>query len=101
MKAHHLINCFAFVLLVTLTTPTIAGPSPTPAIPGTEARAASLNQRLQEIKAMDKSDLAGTEKRALRKEVKEIKKELATMSGGVYLSVGAILLIALLLILLL
>lgn len=101
MKAHHLINCFAFVLLVTLTTPTVAGPYAPSSLPDTEARAALLNERLQEIKAMDKSDLAGSEKRALRKEVKEIKKELATMSGGVYLSVGAILLIALLLILLL
>ena len=40
-------------------------------------------------------------KKALRREVREIKKELAAVGGGVYLSIGAIILIALLLILLL
>lgn len=66
-----------------------------------EIRAAELQNRLEEINAMDKTELSRAEKKVLRKEVKEIKKELATMSGGVYLSVGAIILIALLLILLL
>jgi hypothetical protein len=37
----------------------------------------------------------------LRKEVKTIKKELAQANGGVYLSVGAVIIIILLLILLL
>jgi hypothetical protein len=64
-------------------------------------KAVLLQNRLDEIKALDKSTLTHSEKKMLRREVKEIKKELATASGGVYLSVGAILLIALLLILLL
>lgn len=63
--------------------------------------AVRLNKRLEEIREMDKSRLSKAEKKALRGEVRMIKKELATMRGGVYLSVGAILLIALLLILLL
>lgn len=66
-----------------------------------EARAIELQNRLEEIKAIDKNELSRVEKKALRREVKEIKKELAAVSGGVYLSVGAIILIALLLILLL
>jgi Skp family chaperone for outer membrane proteins len=66
-----------------------------------EARAIELQTRLEEIKAMDKTDLTRTEKKELRHEVRKIKKELATKAGGVYLSVGAIILIALLLILLL
>lgn len=66
-----------------------------------EATAIQLQNRLEEIKALDKHELSREEKKALRREVKEIKKELAAISGGVYLSIGAIILIALLLILLL
>lgn len=66
-----------------------------------EERAKILNDRLIEIKEMDKSSMTVTERRELRKEVKEIKEELAQLSGGVYLSIGAIIVILLLLILLL
>ena len=66
-----------------------------------EAYAKQLSSRLEEIKAMDTKNMTRAEKKALRVEVKTIKKELAAVSGGVYLSIGAILLIALLLILLL
>jgi predicted PurR-regulated permease PerM len=64
-------------------------------------RAQQLIQRLEDIRGMNKSELTRMEKKSLRKEVKEIKKEMKTMSGGVYLSVGAILIVILLLILLL
>jgi uncharacterized protein (DUF2141 family) len=57
--------------------------------------------RLEEIKTMDKSNLTRTEKKSLRKEVRTIKANLADLNGGVYLSVGAIIIIVLLLILLL
>ncbi|WP_445712773.1 hypothetical protein [Flavobacterium sp.] len=57
--------------------------------------------RLNEIKAMDKSDMSSTEKKALRKEVKVIKSSLRSSNSGIYLSVGAIIIIVLLLILLL
>ena len=63
--------------------------------------AKTLMHRLEEIKSMDRSNMTRTEKKALRKEVKSIKKELATSGGGVYLSVGAIIIIILLLILIL
>ena len=53
------------------------------------------------IDAMDKSELSAPEKKELRKEVRSIKKELRDISGGVYLSVGAVIIIILLLILLL
>ena len=65
------------------------------------ARAQQLLQRLEYIKGMDKSEMTRLEKKSLRKEVKEIKKEMKVMSGGVYLSVGAIIIVILLLILLL
>jgi hypothetical protein len=64
-------------------------------------RAEVLTQRLEEIKNMDKSDMSRMEKKDLRNEVKDIKKEMKGMSGGVYLSVGAIIIVILLLILLL
>jgi hypothetical protein len=66
-----------------------------------ESRAMHLHNRLEEIKSIDKRTLSHSEKREMRREVRAIKKELAAISGGVYLSVGAIILIALLLILLL
>jgi hypothetical protein len=57
--------------------------------------------RVDEIKSMDKSDLSRAEKKALRKELKELKSQARAIGGGVYLSVGAIIIIILLLILIL
>ena len=56
--------------------------------------------RLNEIKAMDKSNMSRLEKKALRKEVRSINKGLRTSGNGIYISVGAILIIILLIILL-
>jgi hypothetical protein len=58
-----------------------------------------LEKRLLEIKSMDISKLSRLEKRTLRKEVKAIEKQMD--NGGVYVSVGAIIIIVLLLILIL
>jgi hypothetical protein len=60
-----------------------------------------LLSRLDEIKAMDKSSLKSSEKKALRKEVRAINAELRSSGYSIYLSVGAIIIIILLLILLL
>ncbi|OAB29409.1 hypothetical protein SAMN05444395_10618 [Flavobacterium fryxellicola] len=60
-----------------------------------------LLNRLDEIKAMDKSSLNSVEKKELRKEVRAIKTELRSTGNGVYLSVGAVIIVILLLILLL
>jgi hypothetical protein len=57
--------------------------------------------RLEEIKAMDKSEMNYSEKKVLRKEVRAINANLKSSNSGVYLSVGAIIIIILLLILLL
>ncbi len=65
------------------------------------ARAKTLLSRLEEIKALDRSEMSFTEKRALRKEVRSIKSELTVLGGGVYLSVGGIIIILLILILIL
>ena len=65
------------------------------------AEAATWLARLDEIKEMDKSTLTGTERKELRQEVRTIKANLKETSGGVYLSVGAIILLVVLLVLLL
>jgi hypothetical protein len=57
--------------------------------------------RVEEIRNMDKSNLTRDEKKALRKELREMKDKARALSGGVYLSVGAIIIIILLLILIL
>lgn len=64
------------------------------------AEARTLLLRLDEIKAMDKTKLNASEKKNLRKEVRSIKRELKNISGGVYISAGALIVILILLILL-
>ncbi|HEX8608089.1 MAG TPA: hypothetical protein VF679_05560 [Pedobacter sp.] len=61
----------------------------------------TIVNRVEEIKAMDKSDLTKAEKSELKSELKELKKQARATGGGVYLSVGAIIIIILLLILIL
>jgi hypothetical protein len=61
----------------------------------------SLENRLNEISTMDKSGLSHKEKNTLRKETRSIKNALNSDSGGVYISVGALLIIIILLIILL
>lgn len=60
-----------------------------------------ITDRVEEIKAMDKSDLSKSERKALRNELKDLKQQARATGGGVYLSVGAIIIIILLLILIL
>ncbi len=100
MKINSLVKFLLVIVILAGNVPSFASSSPVPLTENREADASRLNNRLEEIKAMDKTVLSRTEKKALRREVRAIKKELAA-SGGVYLSVGAIILIALLLILLL
>ena len=60
----------------------------------------ALVLRLNEIKNMDKSRLSSSEKKELRKELRTMKRE-ARKSSGVFLTVGALLIVIVLLILLL
>lgn len=65
------------------------------------AELSRIMSRVEAIKAMDKSNLSKAERKDLRKELKEMKKKANGIGGGVYLSVGAIIVIILLLILIL
>lgn len=81
------------------TTPTLTS-KPATTTPES-ARAEELVNRLEEIKAMDMKSLSRSEKRAVRKEVRAIEKEMKQMSGGgVYISVGALLVIIILILIL-
>lgn len=102
-----MIAAATMLLLVTsVTYPLQAATEPratTPPIsePLTAEKVTVLTNRLEEIGAMDKSTLSSTEKKALRKEVRTIKRDITAAGGTVYLSVGALLLIIILLIVLL
>jgi hypothetical protein len=69
--------------------------------PAEASEAKALELRLNEINALDKSNLKSSEKRSLRKEVKSIKHKLNELGGGLYISVGAAIIIILLLVILL
>ncbi|WP_114748328.1 hypothetical protein [Pleomorphovibrio marinus] len=64
-----------------------------------EARLEELKERVHEIKAMEFSTMTKTEKKEIRNELREINKETKRVSGGVYISFGAIIIILLILIL--
>lgn len=64
------------------------------------ARIEELTQRLEEIQATDISSLNKNDRKALKREIKEIKKEIS-LDDRITLSVGAVIIILLLLIIIL
>jgi hypothetical protein len=66
-----------------------------------QAKIDANNIRIQEIKSIEKSEMSRNEKKILRKEIRDLKKKSAGLSGGVYISIGALLLIILILIIVL
>jgi hypothetical protein len=65
------------------------------------AKITVLVNRVNEINAMDRSSLTHTEKKALRKELRSIKREVNHTQGSVvYISSGLLILIIVLIILL-
>ncbi|RYE28067.1 MAG: hypothetical protein EOP42_17885 [Sphingobacteriaceae bacterium] len=66
-----------------------------------EARLQAIKERVEEIKAMDKAQLSKEERQELKSELKTMKTQARALGGGIYLSVGAIIIIILLLILIL
>jgi hypothetical protein len=76
--------------------------APAPTSPAAkEAEMSGLENRLEEIKAMDLENMPRSEKRKYAKEVKQIQKKMNAVGGGVYISAGALLVILILLIVLL
>ncbi|MFM6953582.1 MAG: hypothetical protein ACKOWL_01190 [Sphingobacteriaceae bacterium] len=101
MKSRLLLFALALMLL---SSTSYAKPHAKPATLSTEQerRVAQIDARVHEIRAMDLSSLSSQERKTLRKEVIQLKKEAGGIaSGGVYLSVAAIIIILLVLILIL
>lgn len=103
MKTSKIFKMFMLIVVLAIASPAVSiASTPTdPAMANREEQLGRMQNRLEEIRSMDIKKMSREEKKALRTEVRTIKKEMAAVSGGVYLSIGAILIIALLLILLL
>jgi hypothetical protein len=103
MKTHRMLQSMMVVFLISIGTPVLATVSENvmPATETAEQKLERLNRRIEEIKSIDKSTLSRSERKALKREVREIRDEAKAISGGVYLSIGALLLVIILLILLL
>ncbi|RZL32404.1 MAG: hypothetical protein EOO96_14140 [Pedobacter sp.] len=97
---------YSLILLVTLSASANANPivNENPKAELTAEQKLELDhitKRVEEIKSMDKSDLTKVERKALKKEVKELKKRADFLNQNVTLSLGAIIIILLLLIIIL
>lgn len=100
--------CLMLVLLTLAFNPftSLANGSTDPApvettTPPASEEAEVLIARLETIQQMDFSTMTRLEKKSLRKEVRQINKDLKVLSGGVYLSASAIIIILLIAILIL
>jgi hypothetical protein len=75
---------------------------PAESVEAAEAEEAqALLLRLDEIKAMDKSNLTSSDKKDLRNEVLLIRENLKDIGGGVYISGAAVLIILIVLLIVL
>ena len=112
MRFNNLLKAFTLSLFIALALPATTNAvnlkinfSTLPGDSAAENKAvAKIVQRVYEIQTLDKSNLSASEKKVLRKELKELKKEAqakANNNNGIYLSIGAVIVIILLLILLL
>jgi Flp pilus assembly protein TadB len=66
-----------------------------------EERVQQIKQRIEEIRAMDKSQLSKIERKDLRNELKDIKKEAKKIKVSIYIAVSGLVILILLLIILL
>ncbi|OOG70756.1 hypothetical protein [Algoriphagus sp. A40] len=94
----------ALIILILFLSVQFAGATPikNPKKELTEAqqvRLTEMENRLEEIKAMDFKSMSKAEIKAVKSEMKAMKEEAKATGNGVYLSIGAIIIIILLLIL--
>ncbi len=66
----------------------------------TDKEIEKITERVDEIRKMDKSDLTGEEKNELKKELREIKKDMKKSNGTIYIGGTTLILIIILIILL-
>lgn len=67
----------------------------------TEEELNTMRERIEEIRDMDKSEMKSKERKELRNEVKEIKKDIKKGGGTIYIGGASLLIIILILIILL
>ena len=100
MKIKQIVTAFLFSFAILLSGQVSAANTNTGDETPKEVRAKQIETRLMQIKHLAKeSSLTSAEKQDLRKEVKSLRKE--AKNNGIYLSIGAIIVIILLLILIL
>jgi hypothetical protein len=105
---------FVFIIALSLSASTVFAAntdpknnSDNPAIPNkTENRLSDeeisrLTKRVEEIRDVDKTNMTVKEKRALKKELKEIKENVNRGGGVIYIGTGTLILIIILVIILL
>lgn len=99
-----LVTVMLMVIMIPVQAAEITKAATTTAISTNEVESAEIKAliaRVDEIKAMDKSTMSSSERKALRKEMRLMKKTVNHTQGStVYVSGGLILLIVLLIILL-
>ena len=98
---------FAFIMMFMISASTFAttGSKKPENIPNTENKIPAeevrrLTSRVEEIRDMDKTGMSTVEKKELKNELKEIKKNVRRDGGIVYISAGTLILIIILVILL-
>jgi len=109
MKQRTSKSVIVLVLAMVMSVGSFAAPASNEVIPAAASPSESANNtemqrminRLEEIKAMDLKNMPRSEKRKYAKEVKQIQKKMNALSGGVYISAGAVLIILILLLILL
>ena len=105
MKVSKLIKAVLIMMCIRTTLPAFSNPvipnTELSTVPPSNTREVYLLNRLKEIKEMTKQNLSKAEKKDLRNEVREIRKEIKANKNGIYLSLGAIVIVVLVLLLLL
>jgi len=105
MRIKNLLKILCFVIVIALANPVKASsviidkPTTDSVSKADSIMAQQIMKRVAEIQSMDKSNLSSSDKAKLRKELKAMHNE-AVGSHGVYISVGAIIIILLLILIL-
>ena len=108
MKFRNYFKTFTVLMMIVITVPaTTMATTITKGFSDSTADVRMLNaitNRVAEIQNMDKTQLTSADRKALKKELKEMNKDASSLrnsTNGIYLSIGAIIIIILLLILIL
>ena len=95
------IRLFALILMLSSAAFTAPASAKEANIEKKEMRVMEIKNRVEEIKSMDFSKLDKVQRQDIRHELKDMNKELRQIGPGIYISVGALIIIILLLILIL